>query len=386
MKKIVTMAAALACAASMFAVDFSASVVMEGNIAGGKDDGSAYIWNLSKKDQKDADALIISANAGKAGAQFQFWYNYDGKDAAAEAALEIRNTRVWFKPLDMMTVTVGDVSTGMFGNTLDYWKNPIGASKAQSDSWDGKYQSFATVEGSGINIDVTPVSGLLITAGITAGAGNNFVSMAKDVDATVAAYGAGVKYDLSGVAGIPLNVGVQWKDAGTKARKVLAVGASYGNPYGDFFHGMLNVRMCIDDTNAAYDGSNTGDMKLRGIAFDNYFKINSGALQVHLRAPVTIRVSGDDGDDSYMQWSAKVQYAMDGFTPYVLMGSDIDNNGAMRFAKFAEDFEMQIQPGVTFSVGSCAMDVAAKIMIAPKGTSDKNALSWGIPFNARVSF
>ena len=73
MKKIVMGAAALLCAASMFAVDFAAKVQMAGSIAKKNGDNVDFI-TLDKKDQKDADALVISASTDKAGANFQFWY------------------------------------------------------------------------------------------------------------------------------------------------------------------------------------------------------------------------------------------------------------------------------------------------------------------------
>ena len=110
MKKIVMGAAALLCAASMFAVDFAATIKMAGDIAGGAvTEGTAdttYIWKLNSNDQKDADALVVSVNGDKAGANFQFWYNYAGNDAD----LKVRSTNLWFKPIDMVKVTVGDVS------------------------------------------------------------------------------------------------------------------------------------------------------------------------------------------------------------------------------------------------------------------------------------
>jgi len=351
--------AALACAASMFAVDFSARVVMEGSLAGGDKD-SFYAWQLNKKDQKDSDALILSTNGDKAGAQFQMWYNYAGNDAD----LKIRSTRLWFAPVDGVKVTVGDVSSGAwFGNTLDYWKNPVGASLSASQSWAAKYSSFATVEGSGIMVDVTAIEGLTINGGITAGAGNKFFSKAGDTTA-VAAYGAGAKYAVAGA-----EFGVAYRDAGKGADKVLSIGGKYGNPYGDPFHTSINARMRFESK------------KLAGLTIDNYFKYATGSLAAYLRAPVTIRL-GDD--PSYMEFSAKVTYGIGAFTPYILLGSDLDNGGEIQLDKFGDTFLIQVQPGVTFSVGSCGLDVAARVNVANKAA--KNAVSWALPVTASVSF
>ncbi len=359
MKKIVIGLAALACAASMFSADVAARVVMEGSLAGG-DKNATYLWQLNKKDQKDADAAIISVSGDKAGANFQLWYNYAGDDAA----LKVRSTNLWFKPADMVKVTVGDVSSGAwFGNTLDYWKNPVGGSIAAYNSWGAKFSSYATVEGSGVMVEVTPVAGLTINGGITAGAGNKFVNIAKDAT-SVAKYGVGAMY---AIADMPLTVGVTYRDDGKGADKLVSVGAKYGNPYGDPFHTSINARMRFENK------------ELAGITVDNYFKYATGAVACYFRAPVTIRLN----DDSYLDWSAKVTYAMDGFTPYLFIGSDIDNAGAYNFKDFGNTFEMQIQPGVTLNVGTCALDIAAKVNVGP--TAD-HPISWALPFTASVSF
>ncbi len=352
--------AALTMAASMFAADFAARVVMEGSLAGGNK-ADTYIWQLNKKDQQDADALIVSVNGDKAGAQFQLWYNYAGDDAA----LKVRKTNLWFKPVDMLKITVGDVSSGAwFGNTLDYWKNPCGGSVADYGTWAAKFSSYATVEGSGVMAELTPVEGLVINGGITAGAGNSFMTIKGK---TVAAYGIGAKYTLGD---IPLTFGATYRDAGKGAAKLISVGALYGNPYADGIHESVNARMRLEAG------------KLAGITIDNYTRYAAGAFVAAFRAPVTIRLA--DNDPSYIDWSAKFTYACDGFTPYLLMGSDVDNNGAITLDKnFGKTFEMQIQPGVTLNVGSCALDVAARINVLP---GEKHAISWALPFTASVAF
>lgn len=386
--------AVAAMATSMFAADVAATVQMEGSLAGGDKD-STYIWKLNKKDQKDADAAIISVSGDKAGAQFQLWYNYnagkeadivieepkawetaelDGKMVSITGGLQIRNTNVWFKPIDMLKVTVGDVSSGAwFGNTLDYWKNPVGGKKDDFNSWGAKYSSFATVEGCGVMAELTPIEGLVINGGITAGVGNSFVTIAHNSgNATVAAYGVGAKYTLGN---LPLTAGVTFRDSGKDEVKLLSVGVMYGGAYADGFHTSINARLRMNEGNAG---------KLDGITIDNYFRFGAGALAACLRAPVTIRTANTDADPSYMVFSAKVSYGLGTFTPYLLFGSDLDNNNAIVLTKFADTFQMQIQPGVTCNVGSCALDVAARINIADKAAN--NAVSWSIPFTAKVSF
>lgn len=409
MKKIVSGIIALACATSMFAVDFAARVVMEGTVADGvidindksqataTKDSTLNVWNLSKKDQKDADALILSVNGDKAGANFQFWYNYDG---SGSAALNVRNTNLWFKPIDMLKITVGDVSNKFYGETLDYWKSPDGMAAAghATYSWSG----FGTVEGSGILCEVTPISGLTAVAGITAGAGNNFFAAKfnEAEDETYAAWGIGAKYDLTGLTGLPLNAGITYRDAGKDGVKIAAVGVEYGNRYGSGFYGMVNTRFRFE--NFSYNKFDTSvftsytwevENALQAVAFDTMFRYAAGAFNVMARFPITIRTVGEvtaDGkkatdygyvDPSWMSYEIKATYGIGMFSPYL----DIENDNAVTFDdNFTESFlQMNVQPGVSFNIGTCAIDVGLKITIPNKEGVN---LAWAIPFNASIAF
>ncbi len=147
-------------ATSMFAVDFAARVYMTGNIADGTiditDDGkkgnAANIWTLSKTDQKDADAFVMSVNGEKSGAAFQFWYNYD---ASGSADLVVRSTSLWFKPIDQLKITIGDVDVGTYKESMDWWKVASGEKAADHQTW--TWSSYATVSGAGISAEYTPI-------------------------------------------------------------------------------------------------------------------------------------------------------------------------------------------------------------------------------------
>lgn len=401
MKKIVTMAAALACAASMFAVDFAARTVMEGQIAKGsfpaKGDPTAEIWNLSKKDQKDADALVMSVNAGNAGAQFQFWYNYD---ASGAAPLNVRNTNIWFKPIESLKITVGDVSYSTYKEMIDWWKVADGQAASAHGRW--TWSSFSTVEGSGIGCEWSPIAGLDLNAGVTAGAGNDFVTLAKD-KVTYAAWGAGAKYSLAGM-GVPASVAVSYRDAGKDKEKILSIGADYGNNWAAGFYGFINARLRFDNVSYEYIDTKTAipqqytwkkDGILSAVAIDNYFKFSAGGFKVLARIPVTLRTTADLTDDagkmkastygykdpSYMSYEVKATYALGAITPYV----DVENDTAVTFdEKFGESaLDMFVKPGVTFNVGSAAFDIGIELDIPNK---DGAAFGWAVPFNVAVAF
>lgn len=402
MKKIVTGILALACAASMFAADFNARVYMTGTLAG-NDGDDTYIFKLNQQDQKDDDALKVSVNGDKAGAQFQFFYNYKGDESET---IKVRSTSLWFKPIDQIKIKVGNLSTGTYKEMVHWWKDPAGASYAAAGSWDGGYSGFATVEAAGAEIEVTPVSGLWLTAGVAPGAGNQFAKFVKDnSDAnTNSAYGAAVKYDFNGVAGIPMTAAVAWRDAGKGANKILAIGADYGNNWGEGFYGFLNARLFFSNHLAAYAGDAGDGVVLTGITLDNYLKFSAGSFKVIGRFPVVIRglhefkdaAGNKQSDPSYMFWSAKVTYAIDAFTPYLLMGSDVvnahdgyvfgDETKDGKANTFAGSFNIDIQPGVTFNVGTCALDCGVLISVGNPDANDERKVNWSVPVTFSVGF
>ncbi len=437
MKKIVMGAAALLCAASMFAVDFAATVKMEGDIAGGAvSDGTdtTYIWKLNSKDQKDADALKLSVSGDNAGASFQFWYKYtggseasatttvttqltdkDGKSLAKKAddgstsitstattsitknsMIQARSTSIWVKPVDWLKITLGDVSCGTYCEKLHWWKAAAGNDYASAKSWDHGYSSFASVEGAGIAAELTPVDGLTVVAGIAAGCDTNFLSFVEGSSTVaVGAYGLSAVYNLSSVAEIPLSIGVSWRDEGTDKVKILAVGFDYGNAFADGFYGMLNARMFFSNKVGGNYLTANNAFKMTGIAFDNFFRFKAGAMTIDLRAPFVLRgLAGSfaDGsainaanDPSYMYLSAKFSYALDGLTIYVGAGSDYDESlkGWVFNSTFGDNFYLTIHPGVTFNVGACAFDIGARFDIQDGA---KHPFKWAIPFSATVGF
>jgi hypothetical protein len=394
MKKIIgILAVAATFASSVFAADFAARAVMEGNIAGGDKD-KATIWSLSEKEQKDADALVVSVNGDNAGAQFQMWYKYD---ASGSAPLNIRNTNIWFKPIDMLKVTVGDVSVGTYSEKIDYWKVGSGERADAHQPW--TWSSYASVEGPGLSLELTPIAGLWLNAGVTAKPGTNFATIGKD-SFEYAAYGAAAKYTF---ADFPLSAAISWRDAGKGKEKILAVGADYGNNWADGFYGMLNVRMRfenvkyeITDKNFVAPGQilqrtwDCGEV-LSAIVFDNYFKYSVAGLSIQLRAPVTIRLVDDmDGkfkasefgysDPSWMSYELYVSYPIGSVTTYL----DVDNDNAITFNdKFVDKvLQMNIKPGVKFNVGACSLDMGVQISLAEGAKS----VSWSVPFLAALAF
>ncbi|MCR4734084.1 MAG: hypothetical protein K5829_03645 [Treponema sp.] len=400
MKKIVVIiGAAAVLASSVFAVDTAARVYMKGNVASGGKDADTKFFELQSSNQKDADALVLSANLDNAGAQFQFWYKYDGKSGdaskvgpkvnqeswgdeaevmgikgSANQVIRVRSARLWFKPVDMLKITAGDLDISMYKEMLHWWKDPIGT------AWNQYYNGYSgapVVDGAGFSCELTPIDGLWIALAGAAGTDTATLLIKNSGDDKLAynQWGFGAKYNLSAVADLPLSIGVSWRDNGYNDWKVLGIGADYGNPWADGLYAMVNGRLRFNEGDAG---------KLDGITVDNYFKFTAGAFQAHLRAPVTIRLA--DNDDSWLVWSAKVQYALDGFTPYFLFGNDLDNKGAWMLSdKFGDTFNMQLKPGVATNVGACSIDLAVKIDIPAKDDL-YGSFAWSVPFELSVAF
>jgi hypothetical protein len=395
MKKIVgILAVAAVFASSVFAANISARVVMEGSIAGGDKDKTSF-WTLNEKEQKDADAMIVSVAGDNAGAQYQIWYKYD---ASGAAAVNTRNTNLWFKPHETLKITIGDFDIGTYKETIDWWKAGQGERADAHSPW--SWSGFATVCGSGLNIEYTPIAGLWLNAGVTAKPGSSFATLSKEN--TYEAYGAGAKYQF---ADIPMSAALTWRDAGKGKEKILAIGADYGNNWAPGFYGFLNARLRFE--NISYSKINNAvtepgkvqektwdcGQTLSAVVFDNYFKyaLDNG-LKFQLRAPVTLRMVSDmkDGDEvaskwgysdpSWMSFELFVTYPVGAFTVYF----DVENDNAITFDKAFADkvLNMNIKPGVQFSVGACALDVGFQVGLG----EGAKAFSWSVPFLAQIAF
>ena len=314
----------------------------------------------------------------------------------------------------MLKVTVGDVDVGTYKETIDWWKVAAGEQAANHQTW--SWSSYATVSGSGVSIEATPIDGLWLSAGMVGGAGETFASLTFDdkENETYLAWGVAAKYDLTGLVNLPLNTAVSYRDAGKDDLKIAAVGAEYGNRWGDGFYGFLNVRFRFEketfknvdykDESKTTSIINMNKVALSAIAFDNMVKYQAGAFTVMARIPVTLRgfIKPDmpytelaangltkaqvdsavaEMDPSWMSYEIKVTYPINIFTLYF----DIENDNAVTFNNdFAEKFlKMTVKPGVSFNIGTCSLDVGLNVAIP--NTKDTN-LAWSVPFSARVSF
>ena len=388
MKKIVMGIAALACAASMFAVDFAATVKVRGDVILGKnEDGtnSISVFDMENTNQKDADLLRVAFTGDKAGANFEFW------TTAKEAELKVRRLKVWFTPIDGLKITAGNSDLTLYTERLDYWKVPCGASVAEFNSWDGRWASGAGVhESFGVTAEFTAIQNLYI--GI--GASSSVFSKTGSADAAINQWGAVAKYQILD------NVSAGAAFRYTTTFGLLTAGADFGS-YNTPYYGFVQAKIRFDGNSGANTTQTFKDWKLAGITIDNYIAYNFGnGIKIEGTFPVTIRgfLDADDKTDvSYMTARAKVTVPVDAFNIYAVVGSDegllyVDNRPGenkksaealvWKFKNFGENFNFYGNVGATFNVGTCAVNIGLEAAYdVPAKT-----FAWAIPFSAQVAF
>ena len=377
MKKIVgILAAAAVLATSVFAADISARLVQKGSLAGGYD-GNVYVLGMGKTHQKDADLIQFSASTDKAGASFRLW-----ADMADDEAVKVRKLSFWFKPVDMLKVTIGFFEPGLYTERLDWWKVGTAEYYGNVNGWGGvgRYSGACMGDGYGINLELTPVDGLTIAAQFAPGTGNAWLVAPKEGDSTYAKWGAMAKYQIAD----NISAGAAFRDNGKDSWKQIRAGVEFGN-WGTPYYGFVQPVMLMNGV--------AKDSGLDGVCIDNYFSYNFGFMNLQARIPVTIRMTDNDGDPSYMLYNIKASFPQDGWTPYVQIQSfDLDDDGTfsactptmhkvLRFDEFK--FNANIHAGAVFNFGAVSLDVAAVVNI---DTDEGAKTGWYVPFIAAISF
>lgn len=356
--------AALACAASMFAVDISSTVKMDTTIVGNNGDDIEF-FKVNKKDQKDSDALIFSANTEKAGGQFQLWYTFDGTDTtkpnvdfkkqeASVNGLNVRSVNLWFKPIDSLKVTVGNVNLDSYKEQIFWWHGVYGEQPGTWGAFGGEY-----IAGVGAKVEFNPIDNLALTFAFMPGIDTPWISTAKD--SKVKNYAVKAKY--SNIADMPISAAVVFADKGDK--KIIGIGADYS---ANGLYAFLNANINLND-----DG-------LVAISFDNYEKYAKDAFTVQAHLPVSIFKVGDDMKVG-MHATVKGSYALDGCTPYLLISNEPDGDAGWVFDDNLK-FKMTFQPGVTFNVGAAGFDIAARIDV--DAANEKQPVNWKVPCGITV--
>ena len=201
MKKIVSILAVAAMAASMFAVDVSVTSKLSSTLFkyDGKAETVSALGGLANAQTADyATISSMSVSTDNAGASIKFWSdNTEGK-------LKFGAISVWFKPTDMVKLSFLGNDDGLFGDKYNgYEANKLAAIPA----------------GYGVEI---ATNGLTVKIN----AANDWMSKAKDADVVIGDTGIKVAYgaDFGSVAAI-----VDFKNT----FKDVTFGAGYSGNFGD---------------------------------------------------------------------------------------------------------------------------------------------------------
>ena len=332
MKKIVGILSAAVIATSMFAADFSAGIKLAGslfNYDGASENVSAL--TLKHANSKDDVPFNFTVSSDKAGAQLKF---YDKNGDKKETPMEANFWKIWFKPVDMLTVTIGDIGQSMNTETITYWKGKVlGSTK----SWG--YEATVAVDAFTLN------------AGLAFDYDKGWFAKAKDVDAVLdnlylkAAYSADFG-TISALADF------------SNTFKNIGIAAGYKNSFGD-------ISMFAD---VAFKTVKDGANELL-VDADVVYAKDALNIQGYVRGDLK-NLEKIEKDTITVLTLAKVSYNLGSVTPYLYFK---DAN------ILASDFACTIKPGVTGSVGIMNYEVAAQFDIAKK-------VNISVPVNFSVNF
>lgn len=356
MKKIIAITAMVAAAAGIAsAVEFTSKVKMGANVA--NDAGEAVeFFKVKNTNQKDDDTLIFTFNGEKAGAQFKAWYNYTGADPDN---LGVRGANIWFKPIDMLKVTVGNIGLDSYKEQIFWWHGVYGAKPGSWGAFGGNY-----LEGVGAKVELTPIDGLSIEAAIAPGIDTALLSTADGYG--YKGYALKAKYGFG-----PGSAAVVFADKGKDADKLIGIGADFSGVEGLYAFANVTLRL------------NNG---LVGIALDDYVKYSAGALTVQAHVPFVLYKSGDKMVPGVLA-TVKASYAMGAFTPYLLVSTEPDGDKGWTFGDGADkfNFTMTFKPGVTFNVGEASFDVAFRADVDAGAAVDAEKFNWSVPVDISIS-
>ncbi len=294
--------AAVAMAASMFAVDISAQLKFDGSLLDMSFDdaskASAIKVNTpSGRKPWDGTGIDLNVSADKAGAAINI-----------DATGTVVGRSMWCKPADAVTLKLGDLDYSINKESID-WAGSLNAA--------GSNGVAADIAAGGLTIN------LLLNPGYdTAWFAN------KKVNDTAAYVKYGADFGTIGFAWI-----------GTGAMKNHTISAGYNGTFG-------GVNLFTDAAFVMAD-------KQKNVKADLFVKGAADAFGYAAYADFDFDIN--KSDVAGVSAKTKLTYALDGCTMYLYLK---DAN------LLAKDFAMTVKPGVNFNIGSAAVEVAAAFDIA----------------------
>ncbi|MBR1639447.1 MAG: hypothetical protein IJ688_08685 [Treponema sp.] len=362
MKKIVgIIGAAAVLASSIFAADVSAKVNLLGDLfsygeyqdwnAGGVWKKNITAIGIAEGGQSWNPSFSMTASGDQAGASMKFF------DSGATEAVSNINYSIWFKPIDILKITVGNFTSGLSQETIDYSNGATGI--------DSNGVALSLSSG-GFNADVFLVSGWS-----SANFGwdrvtkiNGWFTKADKADPVIGETYIKLSYAIDGVGTIgayaDLNTNQKYTDWGNGGVVVYCPGADFGVGYDNTFG---NVKMFVNVLTGFDDDWNFGIVRAEAFATTNIDALGLSAFVVggYATEKVKTDIAQDKlanvagfGKGAFVGFTAKATYGINGCTPYLYLKCD---------NALADSFSLEAKPGVAFNVGSCSLDVAVDLYI-----------------------
>ena len=347
MKKIVGILAAAAVAASAFAVDFSAGVRLEGslfNYAG----NTIKLFQEAHVNEFYQAPISFSISDDKAGGQLKI------SNVKGDAAVTADAWSIWFKPVDILKVTVGRWSTNLNQEHIGWCNTDSGIEK------DGYALSLSTA---GFSWDIF----------LASGNGNYFFEKADGVDAAIAEFYTKVQYGADfGTVNAFLNAANNFKDfrfgAGFNFGSTLPVGL-WINAIGTYAGNDFQRIRAEADVSTSF-GSIGWELFVAGgydmkAGTQNYNDTFTGVEGWHVGGTYYRAEPA-----AFLGFYTKFSIPADALNFYV----EIKDGDVL-----AKDFSMTVKPGFTTNVGCCAIECAVEATLA-------KSFALNVPVNFKVMF
>lgn len=413
LKKAISTVGLFACVcAAASAVDVKANIMFKGDLMRAEKDEETgdvdyyYLMN-NQTNQIDnpGDGIELDLDGGICGAHLALWYVSAKASGENQWQAYFRRTYGWIKPIDMLTIRLGYVGNDkFFKERIDEWKvgNPFAIKERDWDKHPD-YINCNDVEGWGFGVELNPIDGLILNAGITPGKKGHLESdsytdsaaiynLEGDTKTYVAPWGAGAKYYWK-----DFEFQASYRDGGMDAAtrdltwSVLRFGVGLNNQRTySFIQPIFGFDWNKDDDKYDCDG----------MCLDLYSEVFVDAFTFMVHAPFTFRWSDKDNDMNYMEFNARIKYNtgshgnLDDVAPYIGFSSNQDD---AKWGKtitrvwlldndFGSDsFNMSYTAGCAFKVGAAEIDVALKYDQFSKLHKDTYGVEYAfsIPFSVK---
>lgn len=350
MKKIVGIIAAAAMATSVFAVDLNSMIQFDGDLMNYSKDGGFKAFELNDYDPQGTSDYVwkLSASGDKAGGEIWYYSSADGNPASGAT---VNQYTIWFKPIDQLKVSVGNLD---YGSVL---KPQFGWWAMNSELAGYGYSIEFRKDSLNVNFALEPGKAKYWFSSKNEGYDKiaNFwfdANYAFDVGTLQAYVSKGAAVNPHGFPG--------W--LGETALTVGAVWGNCGYLQTGYFADVAAVFKYKDWKNTSWETNDGLSFnRINAQIYGQYFANGFGVQLINVVSFYPSRVTNKadwsglyeaDAEVKY-GFELKAQYALDGFTPYI----QIDGYKVM-------DKEISIDLCVSTNVGGASMWAGIRLPIS----------------------